>query len=52
MTKDAAQRRLDMVMALGLFDLTDRDQQLLDWLADWDQDTTDAVADLLRRARR
>lgn len=46
------ERRTKMIMALGLFDLTDRDRRLLDWLAKWDQDTTDAVADLLARSRR
>jgi hypothetical protein len=43
------ERRLDMVMALGLFDLTERDRRLLAWLSGWDQDTTDALADLFAR---
>lgn len=48
--KDRDQRRTEIIMALGLFDLTERDRRLIDWLSSWDQDTTDAVADLLARA--
>lgn len=52
MFKDAAQRERDMILSLGLFDLTERDRQLLQWLSTWPQETADAVADLLARARR
>jgi hypothetical protein len=45
-------RRLQLIMALGLFDLTDRDRQLIDWLSTWDQSTVDALADLLARLIR
>jgi len=50
--KDPAQRRVEMIMALGLFDLTDRDRQLIEWLSTWPQETTDAVADLFARLVR
>lgn len=50
--KHIEERRLEMVMALGLFDLTEADNQLLDWLAGWDQDTTDKVASLFNRLTR
>lgn len=50
--KDQHQRRTDMILALGLFDLTAEDRGLLDWLASWDQTTTDRVADLFARLRR
>lgn len=38
-----------MILAMGLFELTDRDRKFLDWLSGWDQDTTDAAADLFHR---
>lgn len=43
------QHRRQLIMALGLFDLTDRDRQLIDWLATWDQSTTDALTSLFAR---
>ena len=50
--EDAEQRERGMILALGLFDLTERDRQLLRWLSTWPQETTEAVADLLARASR
>lgn len=50
--EDAERRERDMILALGLFDLTERDRQLLRWLSTWPQETTSAVADLLARASR
>ena len=47
--KSQDQRRTDIIMALGLVDLTERDRRLIEWLSSWDQDTTDAVTDLLAR---
>lgn len=50
--KDHAQRKRDLVLALGLLDLTERDHRLLEWLAGWGQDTTNALADLFARLKR
>lgn len=50
--KDADQRRADLVAALAGVELTEREEQLLTWLTDWDQDTTDALATLITKARR
>lgn len=50
--EDAEAREREMVLALGLFDLTERDRQLLRWLSTWPRETTDAVSDLLARASR
>lgn len=44
-------RRRDLRNAVSGVDLTPRDQRLLDWLAESDQDTTGALADLIVRAR-
>lgn len=50
--KDQHRRRTDMILALGLFELTAEDRKLLDWLAGWDQTTTDRAADLFARLTR
>lgn len=47
--KDRDQRKADMILAMGLFDLTDRDRRFLEWLAEADQETTDAATDLFHR---
>jgi hypothetical protein len=44
-------RRAELLDALAEVDLTERDRKIIDWLAGWDQDTTDVIADLIRRAR-
>lgn len=49
--KPAAGRRIDLRNAVSGVALTERDERLLDWLSGWDQDTTDALADLIGRAR-
>ena len=49
--KPAAQRERDLRNAVSGVALTDRDTRLLAWLSEWDQDTTDALADLIARAR-
>ena len=52
MFEDLEARRSKMILALGLFDLTERDRKLIDWLATWPQETTDEVADLFARLTR
>lgn len=49
--KDTAARELDLRNAVSGTVLTDRDERLLAWLARWDQETTDALADLIARSR-
>lgn len=46
-----ARRRQDLKDAVSGVALTDRDNRLLDWLAQWDQNTTTALADLVVRSR-
>ncbi len=49
--RDEDRRRQDLKDAVSGVALTDRDEQLLDWLATWDQETTTALADLIWRSR-
>ena len=50
--KDRDERRRDLVLALGHFDLSELDRRLLEWLSSWDQETTNALADLFGRLIR
>ena len=50
--KDRTIRERELIMALGLFDLTERDRKFLAWLSEWPQETTDAAVDLFARLIR
>ncbi len=42
----------DLVLSLGLVDLTDRERAFLAWLAEWDQPTVETAAGLFAKLTR
>jgi len=42
----------DLILAIGLVDLDERERRFLEWLAGWDQPTVEAAVSLIGKLTR